>query len=75
MEIKVKKGTLLKQKTACLVLGAFSGKLGTPALAELDQTLDGAISRAAREKEFTGKQGQTLLLHTGKRLPAERVLL
>jgi leucyl aminopeptidase len=75
MEIKVKKGVLLKQKTACLVLGAFVGKLGTPVLTELDQTLDGAISRAAREKEFTGKQGQTLLLHTGKRLAAERVLL
>ncbi len=75
MEIKVKKGAPLKQKTACLVLGAFVGKLGTPVLTELDQTLDGAISRAAREKEFTGKQGQTLLLHTGKRLAAERVLL
>jgi leucyl aminopeptidase len=75
MEIKVKKGAALKQKTACLVLGAFVGKLGTPGLAELDQTLDGAISRAVREKEFTGKQGQTLLLHSGKRLAAERVLL
>jgi leucyl aminopeptidase len=75
MEIKVKKGALLKQKTACLVLGAFIGKLGTPALAELDQILEGAITRAAREKEFTGKQGQTLLLHSGKRLAAERILL
>jgi len=75
MEIKVKKGVPLKQKTACLVLGVFVGKLGTPLLAELDVVLDGAIARASREKEFTGKQGQTLLLHTGKRLAAERVLL
>jgi len=75
MEIKVKKGGLLKQKTAGLVLGAFVGKLGTPLFTELDQALDGAISRAVREKEFTGKQGQTLLLHTGKRLAAERILL
>ncbi|HXV21217.1 MAG TPA: leucyl aminopeptidase [Desulfuromonadales bacterium] len=75
MEIKVKKGALLKQKAPCLVLGAFVGKLGTPTLAELDQALDGAITKAAREKEFTGKQGQMLLLHSGKRLAAERVLL
>ena len=75
MEIKVKKGAPLKQKTPCLVLGAFSGKLATPLLEELDQALDGAFSRAVREKEFSGKQGQTLLLHAGKRLAAERVLL
>jgi len=75
MEIKVKKGAPLKLKTPCLVLGAFSGKLATPLLNELDQALDGAVSRAVREKEFSGKQGQTLLLHTGKRLAAERVLL
>ena len=75
MEIKVKKGTPLRQKTPCLILGAYSGKLGTPLLTELDKILDGTISRALRDKEFTGKQGQTLLLHTGRQLPAERVLL
>jgi len=75
MEIKVKKGALSKQKTPCLVLGAFVGKLATPALTELDGALDGAITRAAREKEFTGKQGQSLLIHSARRLAAERVLL
>lgn len=75
MEIKVKKGAPLRQKTPCLVLGAFAGKLGTPLFMELDQALDGVISRALRDKEFTGKPGQTLLLHSGKQLPAERVLL
>lgn len=73
--IKVKKGEPLKQKTPCLLLGAQEGKLTTPLLKDLDSALDGALSRAVREKEFTGKQGQTLLLHPGKRLPAERVLL
>ncbi len=73
--IKVKKGDPLKQKTPCLLLGAQEGKLTTSLLKDLDSALDGALSRAVREKEFTGKQGQTLLLHPGKRLPAERVLL
>jgi leucyl aminopeptidase len=73
--IKVKKGDPLKQKTPCLVLGASEGRFTTPLLKELDAALDGALSRAAREKEFSGKNGQTILLHPGRRLPAERVLL
>lgn len=75
MDIKVKRGEPLKQKTPCLVLGAFEGKLRTPLLKELDHLLDGALTRAAKDKEFSGKQKETLLLHPGKRLPAERVLL
>lgn len=75
MDLKVKRGEPLKQKTPCLVLSAFEGKLRTPLLKELDQILEGALSRAARDKEFSGKQKETLLLHPGKRLPAERVLL
>jgi leucyl aminopeptidase len=73
--IKVKKGDPLRQKTPCLILGAPEGKFTTPLLKALDEALDGALSRAVREKEFSGKNGQTLLLHPGKRLPAERVLL
>jgi leucyl aminopeptidase len=75
MDFKVKRGEPLKQKTPCLVLSAFEGKLRTPLLKELDQILEGAITRAVRDKEFSGKQKETLLLHPGKRLPAERVLL
>jgi leucyl aminopeptidase len=75
MDIKVKQGHPLRQKTPCLVLTAFEGKLRTAQLKELDSTLDGALGCAIRAKEFSGKQKETLLLHTGKRLPAERVLL
>jgi leucyl aminopeptidase len=75
MNIKVKKGEPLKQKTPCLVLSTFEGKLRTPLLKELDHALEGALGRAVREREFSGKQKETLLLHTGKSLPAERVLL
>jgi leucyl aminopeptidase len=75
MDLKVKRGEPLKQKTPCLVLSALEGKLRTPLLKELDQVLEGALTRAVRDKEFSGKQKETLLLHPGKRLPAERVLL
>lgn len=75
MEFQVRKIHPLKQKTPCLVLGVLQGKLKTPLLRELDQAMEGAVSRAAREKEFSGKHKELMLLHPGKRLPAERVLL
>jgi leucyl aminopeptidase len=52
MDLKVKRGEPLKQKTPCLVLSALEGKLRTPLLKELDQILDGALTRAVRDKEF-----------------------
>lgn len=75
MDFNVKKGEPLKQKTPCLVIGAFEGKLRTPLLRELDRLLEGALGRAIRVKEFAGRHKETLLLQPGKRLPAERVLL
>jgi leucyl aminopeptidase len=75
MEIKVKKGDCLKQKTPCLVLAASEGKLNTPLFKVIDAALDGALSRAVREEEFSGKAKELLLLHPGRRLLAERILL
>ena len=75
MKITVKKGTALKQKSPCLVLGLFSGKLNSEQLTELDQQVSGALSRAIRSKEFTGAKEEFLLLHGGTETVAERVLL
>ncbi len=75
MKITVKKGAALKQNSPCLVLGFFSGKLKSEQLAELDQQVSGALSRATRSKEFTGAKGEFLLLHGGIATVAERVLL
>jgi leucyl aminopeptidase len=76
MEITVKHGHPLKHKTPCLILIAQEGKpAGSPLLKELDQLLQGQISRAVKDKEFSGKRRQTLLLHTAGPLPAQRVLL
>ena len=74
-QITIKKGTALKQKSPCLVLGIFSGKLKSEQLTQLDQQVAGALNRAIRSKEFTGAKGVFLLLHGGVETVAERVLL
>jgi len=74
MQLKIKKGLGLEQKTPCLVLGVVEGKLKTEELQQLDGMVGGALTRAVKAKEFAGKKGETLLLHC----PAgatERVLL
>ncbi|SEA01178.1 leucyl aminopeptidase [Desulfuromusa kysingii] len=75
MKITVKNGNVLEQKTACLVLGVFQGKYKDAALLELDQQLDGVLSRATKSKEFAASKGSFLLLHGGKQTVAERILL
>ncbi len=75
MKITVKKGHVLEHKTPCLVLGVFAGKYKQEPLVQLDQQVDGAFGRATRSKEFTGRKGETLLLHGGSQAPAERILL
>ena len=75
MKLQIEKGAPLKQKSSCLVLGVVEGKLKNDLLQALDLAVNGAFSRAVRCKEFTGGKGETLLLHNGKGLAAERVLL
>ncbi|RLB71830.1 MAG: leucyl aminopeptidase [Deltaproteobacteria bacterium] len=75
MKITVKKGDALKQKSPCLVLGIFSGKLKSEQLTQLDQQVAGALNRAIRSKEFSGGKGEFLLLHGGSETVAERILL
>ncbi len=75
MEIKIASGAPLEKKTPCLILGVFEGKLKTPLLKDLDRHLGGSLSRAFRDKEFSGKQREKLLLHPSSALAAERILL
>ncbi|PLX99468.1 MAG: leucyl aminopeptidase [Desulfuromonas sp.] len=75
MKLIAKKGAPLEQKTACLVLGVFEGKLKEEQLAGVDGLTNGAWSRAVRSKEFGGKAGETLLLHCGAAAKTQRILL
>ncbi|MBN2226504.1 MAG: leucyl aminopeptidase [candidate division Zixibacteria bacterium] len=44
-------------------------------LKELDRILDGGIGKVYASGEFEGKPGQTAVVHTLTRMPAERVIL
>lgn len=75
LNITVRRVDPLRQKTPCLVCGVREGKFKTATLQQLDQLLDGALQRAKKDGEFTGRSGQTLLLRGEKSMPAQRVLL
>ncbi|MDX2494817.1 MAG: leucyl aminopeptidase [Desulfuromusa sp.] len=75
MKFIVKKGDALKQKTPCLVLGVFAGKLKNEQLSQIDQQVGGALDRATQSKEFSGGKGEVLLLHSGSQAAADRILL
>jgi leucyl aminopeptidase len=60
--------------TPLLAVALPSGKSVPRALAALDRSLKGGISRAVRQKDFKGSKDETLLLFAQKRGP-QRVLL
>ena len=63
----------LNHKTECLILPCLEIKKPTGLLKEIDDNLKGAISVAFKNKRFSGKPNQTLLLNsTGK---ASNILL
>jgi leucyl aminopeptidase len=46
-----------------------------PTITAADAALGGSLRRAAQDERFRGRRGQTLLLHTQGKLPAQRVML
>ncbi len=74
-KISIKTGNPLKQKTTCLVLPVYEGQLKSPLLTELDSLLQGRLKKIFRSREFSGKAGEMLLLHSVNEIPCERLLL
>jgi len=77
MELKLKTGDILKTKADCAVIPMFEGKKTTGLAGAVDKELGGAVTKAAKAGEFTGKAGETMRLdtsHVYKTGPA-RVLL
>lgn len=74
-KISIKTGTPLKKKTACLVLPVYEGRLKSPLLSELDVLMQGQLKKIFRNREFSGKTGEMLLLHSAEGVPCERLLL
>jgi leucyl aminopeptidase len=75
MEIKVRKASLLQTRSACLVISVYEKCFSDPLLKELDQKLDGLLSQAKRNGEFTGKNEEQILFQPAGDMPAKRVLL
>ena len=62
-KISINAGDRLKQKSPCLVLPAYEGRLKT-VFADIDQLLQGRLQKAFRSREFSGKAGEMLLVHS-----------
>jgi len=59
-----------------LVLGRYADDRRPPAeITAVDRALDGLLTRALASEKFEGKPGQISYVHTGGKLPAERVLV
>lgn len=76
MKVEVKQGDITEVSTPLLVVNLFKGvKHSGGATGAADAALGGAISKALAAGEMEGKLGQTLLLHTDGKIPADRVLV
>ena len=74
MKISIQTAQPLSFNTPALLIGLFEEKNLSPLHQEINSVLGDVLDQALREQEFSGKLGETLLLHTGKRLAAQRIL-
>src|SRR4030066_1850670 len=76
MDISVRTGDLVRQRTKAIVANLFEGaKKPGGATAAIDRALGGAITQLIAEGEIKGKYGELTLIHTLGRLPSPRVLV
>ena len=75
MDIIVKRGQPLEQKTACVIVPVTSGRKLTGTAAELDRASRGLLTRLCKRGDITGAVGETLMLPEVGGVAAERVLL
>ena len=71
----VKTEKLLQHKTPCLVLFCTEEKKPAGDLKTIDQALGGPIAQVFKDKRFSGKPNQTLLLNSQGGMKADNVLL
>jgi leucyl aminopeptidase len=75
MKIKIEIGDPLSYKCQALLLGCFEDDLTDPFFKRIDKSLGGCLGNLYSQREFTGKQNKTRIIHTLGKLPAERVVL
>jgi len=75
MEFGLATGSLVTQRSGCVVAGVYEGRRLSPAAAALDAASGGALGDTLRRGDLEGELGTTRLLHRTPHLAAERVLL
>src|SRR3989338_108560 len=75
MKVYLKKDSIERHKTGCLVVGAFESKKPEGLAKIIDKKLNGLVSKFFKDKDFEGKPNQTRLIYTQGRIRTERVLL
>ncbi len=68
MEIKVKSGNILKEKSDAAVFAVFENGAPQGLLADADKALGGVIAQAFKSREFSGKKNEVIFFHAGKAL-------
>lgn len=74
MKIETSRLNPIQHAAAALVIGCFEDAKDD-LFAACDKALDGYLTSLFESREFTGKFGSSLLLHTMGKLPAQRLLL
>ena len=75
MQIKVKRGSLLKEKTDVILLEHFEDEKALSSITKkVDSLMGGLLRRAYQNGEFTGKTFQKILFHIKGKLGARKVL-
>jgi len=75
MQFQIKVGAPLKHVCQALVLGCFEDDMTQPLIKEVDQLLGGYLRTLYRQREFSGKQNKTRIIHTLGKIPADRIVL
>ena len=75
MELSLKRGTPRNQKTACIIVAIYSGKVLGDEASDIDKASRGAVGRIVRRGDLTGKLAHTVVLPDVKGIEGERVLL
>jgi len=64
MELKVKSGDIFKTKAGCALIPMFEGGKPTGPAGAVDRDLGGAVGRAVKSGEFSGKPGEVMKVDT-----------
>jgi len=64
-----------KHPCKALILGCFEDDVSDPLFARINKAMGGFLDTLCLQKEFSGKQNKTRMIHTLGKMPAERLVL